>query len=105
MTHFAASDGQQGLFQRFVVGKIKLGVALFRAVDGLEDADGLGLLFHLEIFGHVNDVGSAPVEFVLVDDLGPVGWVVAPGVFVGLAGHAGDYETIFRVGFVLTLGA
>ena len=61
-------------------------------------------ILDLVILGDVDHVRCAPVELVLVDFLGPVGRVIAPGFLVGLPGHAGDDVAVPGVGLVLALG-
>ena len=97
-----ADGGKRGL-EGLVGRKIGLAVALLGAVDRLEDADRLGLFLDFVIFGDEHYVRGAPVEFILVDDLGPACRVVAPSVFVGLACHAGDNKAEFGIRFVLAL--
>ena len=104
LAHLDCANGCQSFFQRFVVGKVDLGVAFFFACDGLEDADGLGLFLDLEVLGHIDHIGSAPVEFVLVNDLWPACWVITPCVFVGLLRHRCDDKAESGIRLVLALG-
>ena len=104
LAHLDAANGCQGVLQLGVFGEGLGLVALLGAVDAAEDADGLGNVLDLVILGHVDHVGCAPVELVLVDDLGPAGRVVVPFLFVGLVGHGIDHVAETGVGLVLALG-
>ena len=104
LAHFDCADGCQCFLKHFVIVKVDFGVAFFLACDGLEDADGLGLFLDLVVLGHIDHIGCAPVEFVLVDDLWPVGRVITPSFFVCLARHRCDDKAELGIALVLALG-
>ena len=104
LAHFDCADGCQSFLKHFVFGKVGLGVAFFLACDGLKYADGLSLFLDLVVLGHIDHIGCAPVKFVLVDDLWPVGRVITPCVFVCLARHRCDDKAELGIGFVLAFG-